>query len=85
MEKSQDLLPQKKIQELDYLNCEQLSESDSTVEGLQQSSDQLTTKLFGSHGYKYKLILADQLSDTLYKDRNFKINVKLVNIATGEV
>lgn len=85
MEKSHELVPLKKIQETDSLNCDQLSESAETVEGLQQSSDHLTTKLFGSHGYKYKLVLADQLADTLYKDRNFKLNVKLVNLSTGEV
>lgn len=29
--------------------------------------------------------MADQLADTLYKDRNFKLSVKLVNLVTGEV
>lgn len=40
--------------------------------------------MFGSTTYKYKLVIDSTFPDTLYKERNFNISVKLVDIAEGK-
>jgi hypothetical protein len=64
-------------------SVEQFHEGESTVEEGQAASDPLICQLFGQKTYKYRLVLASQFPDTLYKDRNFGLSVKLFNISTG--
>lgn len=65
-------------------SLEHFHEGDSTTEEGQLSSDPLTARLFGERSYKYRLVLAEAFPETLYKDRNFGLSFKLLNIATGE-
>lgn len=53
-------------------------------ENLFQTSDSLTKQLFGEAGYKYKLALDGEFSTTLYKERNFSLNLKLVDLESGK-
>lgn len=67
------------------LSSEHLHEGESTTEEGQAASDPLTVQLFGQRSYKYQLVLASPFPDTLYKDRNFGLSFKLLNIATGAI
>ena len=49
-----------------------------------KSKDKLTQKLFGNGEYKYKLIPDGEFSSVLYKERNFSLNSKLVDIESGQ-
>ena len=42
-------------------------------------------KIFGSGSYKYSLILAETLPKILYKERNFNLNVLLIDNASNMV
>lgn len=64
---------------------EHFHEGESTTEEGQVSTDPMTVRLFGSHSYKYRLVLSEPIPDTLYKDRNFGLSFKLLNLSTGSM
>ena len=43
-----------------------------------ESADPLTRQLFGNSTYKYQLVLDCPVPETLYKERNFNLSVKLI-------
>lgn len=53
------------------------------TDGCHRSDDELTVKLFGARAYKYRLVLTDSFPETIYKDRNFGLKVKLMNLETN--
>ena len=61
-----------------------LNTPEKEEQNLFETSDKLTKTLFGENQYKYKLVLNEKFPETLYKERNFNISVKLVDISTGK-
>jgi hypothetical protein len=47
--------------------------------------DPLTEKLFGRKAYKYRLVLEESLPETLYKERNFNVKVRLVDLENEKI
>lgn len=46
--------------------------------------DPMINKVFGKHNYKYELKLSEGFDKTLYKERNFKLTIKLID-SKGDV
>lgn len=44
------------------------------------SENELVKTLFGEKGYRYRLVLAEEFPNVIYKQRNINIKVKLVNL-----
>ena len=61
-----------------------LNSSEKEEQNLFQTSDPLTHQLFGPQEYKYRLVVDGEFPNTLYKERNFALNVKLVDISSGK-
>jgi hypothetical protein len=53
-------------------------------QNLFETSDKLTRRLFGSCSYRYRLALDSTFPDVLYKERNFNVSVRLVDIVEGK-
>lgn len=45
--------------------------------GTHQSKNPLVKKIFGEQDYKYHFELASEFPDTIYKERNFEIKLRL--------
>ena len=53
-------------------------------QNLFKSSNSLTKTLFGNMNFRYKLVLEGNFTKTLYKERNFNLTVKLVDLSSGK-
>ncbi len=69
--------------EVPAASAENLESEVTETEGGYKSCDDLTVRLFGTRTYKYRLVLTEAFPETIYKDRNFSIKVKLMNLDTN--
>ncbi|MCB0368409.1 MAG: hypothetical protein KDD45_02965 [Bdellovibrionales bacterium] len=61
-----------------------LNNPEKGEQNLFETKDLLTNQLFGAARYRYKLIVDGDFQECLYKERNFNLKVKLVEVSSGK-
>ena len=60
-------------------------ESYNRTSRLRTSHDPLMEKLFGKMAYRYQLQLEEAIPEVLYKEKNFDVRVKLIDLENSKV